>query len=154
MKIKLKAEKGVRITTAAGEFENTIKLTITADAVGKEGDYYFSENYKYSSMGVREYWFARGVGIVKLDSRWNNFTASSELTSYYCPAADDSYMPLQIGNRWEYDEVSLTGENYRAKKIIDVKSGMANKYNIFETQEFWYLGTEEEYEEFKKSLKK
>lgn len=61
-------------------------------------------------------------------------------------------MPLGLGCRWEYDETKLTGEGYRAKRIIEAAAGMNGRYLIHDAQEFLYLGTEDEYETFKKTL--
>lgn len=152
-RLSLKVEDGGTVTTPAGTFTNTLKLTLNAKSTEREGDYYFGDNYTYVWAGVKEYWFARGVGIVKHVCTWGNALSSvCSLTSYSCPAADDSYMPIQIGNRWEYDEENLTREGYRAKRLMEIKSGMADRYLMTNSQQFWYLGTEEEYEEFKKNL--
>lgn len=79
-------------------------------------------------------------------------SSSSELVSYVNLTGEDSYMPLGLGSQWEYDEMFLTKEGYRAKRIIKVASGMNGKYLSHDMQEFLYLGTEEEYEDFKKNL--
>ena len=71
------------------------------------------------------------------------------LVSCKLPAADDSYLPVQIGNYWEYDEVNLTAEGYRAKRILHVDCGRDGSYVVSDNQEFVYQGTEEEYESFK-----
>lgn len=61
-------------------------------------------------------------------------------------------MPLGLGSDWEYDEIKLTAEGYKAKRIIQVACGMNGKYLAHDMQEFVYLGTEDEYEDFRKKL--
>jgi phytoene dehydrogenase-like protein len=58
--------------------------------------------------------------------------------------------PVQIGNRWEYDETHLTEENYRAKFIMSVICGIGGRFTVSTSQEFVWQGTEEEYEAWKK----
>ncbi len=144
---------GGRIETPAGTFEHTLCLTIEAKAEHTTPDYYFQNNYSCMHCGTKQYWFARGVGLVRHDCTWGEcLSASCVLVNYDCPAADDSYFPVCIGNRWEYDEVHLTAENYRAKHCIQVRAGHNGRFLLTSSQEFWYQGTEAEYEEYKKSL--
>ena len=88
-----------------------------------------------------------------VDFTWGSELDSSTLLSAYsCPAAEaDAYFPVEIGNYWEYDETHLTAEGYRAKRCIGIRGGMADRYFFTDSQEFWFLGTEEEYEEAKRS---
>ena len=146
----LTVSEGGAVTTAAGTFPETLKVTLVTEKQGAGDRYYFGNNYWDTDCGVKEYWFARGVGIVRFDSTWGKeLDASLHLVSYHLPAADDSYLPVQIGNRWEYDEVNLTAEGYRAKRILHVDCGRDGHYIVSDNQEFIYQGTEEEYEAFK-----
>jgi hypothetical protein len=91
--------------------------------------------------------------MVRFNYTWGDcLKSSSDLVSYTNPTADDSYMPLSLGSTWEYDEMNLTGEGYRAKRILKVACGMNGKYLTHDMQEFLYLGTEDEYEVFKTEL--
>ncbi|MBO5110267.1 MAG: sigma-70 family RNA polymerase sigma factor [Clostridia bacterium] len=142
--------EGGAITTPAGAFENTLKVTLVAEKEGAGDRYYFGNNYQDTDCGRKEYWFARGVGLVRFDCTWKEELSSScQLVSYCLPAADDAYLPIQIGNRWEYDEMNLTAEGYRAKRISRVDCGRDGHYIVADNQEFVYQGTEEEYEAFK-----
>lgn len=140
------------IKTQAGVFDNCIKITLEAEIPNKSPVYYF-EGYRYVWCGKKEFYYAKGVGIVRFDYTWGAcLSSSSELVSYVNLIGEDSYMPLGLGSRWEYDEMFLTKEGYSAKRIIDVACGMNGKYLTHDIQEFLYLGTEEEYEDFKKKL--
>ena len=148
--VTLTVSEGGAITTPAGTFENTLKVTIEAEKKDAGDRYYFGNNYQDTDCGLKEYWFARGVGIVRFDCTWKKELSSScVLVSCKLPAADDSYLPVQIGNYWEYDEVNLTAEGYRAKRILHVDCGRDGSYVVSDNQEFVYQGTEEEYESFK-----
>lgn len=151
----LTVTEGGSVTTPAGTFDNCLKLTITAEKPKEtKPDYYFSPDYYYTFCGTKEYWLAPGVGIVRFDCTWGQCLSSSlVLVSCQTPAAAaDDYFPIELNNAWEYDEVNLTAEGYRAKRIIKILSGHNDRYLLHDAQEFLYWGTEEEYETFKKSL--
>lgn len=145
---------GGTVTTAAGVFTDTIKLTVVCEKAGMDGDYYMKGNYKYTFCGTKEYWFAKGVGLVRFHCIWGkSLDSTAELVSFKVPAADDSYMPIQIGNTWEYDEINLTREGYRAKRIMHIDCGVGDSFLLSDNQEFVFKGTENDYEKFKASLK-
>ena len=147
----LSVEEGGKVSVPAGDFEGCIKVTVSVEKPGLgEHEYFFSHIW----CGTKEFWFAPGVGLVKFDFTWGtDLSSSCELTTYDLPAADpDSYLPVCIGNHWEYDEVNLTEEGYRAKRIMSVVGGMNGQYLLADNQEFLYLGTEMAYESFKKRL--
>ncbi len=153
--VNIDVTDGGTVTTKAGVFTDCIKVTLEAERNNKSNENYYFDAYRYTWCGKKEFWYAKGVGIVKFDFTWGTcLKSSSELVSYKNPADIDSYMPLSLGCGWEYDEVNLTAEGYRAKRIIDVACGMNDRYMIHDMQEFLYLGTEEEYEAFKTSLQK
>ncbi len=95
------------ITTAAGRFEDCIKLSL--DTVGLEQH----AGLEYRS-GHKEYYFARGVGIVRTVSEYADgmCRAVYELSSY-SGAKGDGYLPLCEGLCLRYDAVGLT-DGYRA----------------------------------------
>lgn len=151
-KITIDSEKHT-VTTKAGKFDNCMKVTFEAELPNVSGNYYFDE-YQYLWCGKKEFWFKKGVGVVRFDYTWGEYLKSScELVSYVNLSGDESYMPLALGCEWEYDEVNLTNEGYRAKRIIKVACGMGDKFLVHDMLEFFYLGTEEEYEAFKERLK-
>lgn len=151
--VKLSVETVKNVETRLQTYTDCLKMTVCAEQKGREENCYF---YDYTHCGTKEYYFAKGYGIVKFDFTWGNVLSSTaELVSYSLPAADtDSYFQLQIGNRWEYAELNLTDENYTAKRIMEVMVGMNGKYIISDSQKFWYNGTEDEYNAFKESLNK
>ena len=146
-----KVEDGGSVTVPAGTFDNCIKLTLMYGVPGdvKLESFTFASQY----IGKKEYWFARGVGIVRFDSDWfGELRSSCELVSYKNPSRDDAYLPVALGCEWEYDEAKLTAEGYRAKLIMKIACGMNGRFMMHDQQEFIYLGTEEEYEAFKARL--
>lgn len=149
--VTLAVTDGGTVTVPAGTFDNCVKLTITAEKTdARDPEYYFRDNYHYMFCGTKEFWYAPGVGIVKHDCRWGDTDSSCVLVKYDLPAADGSMFPVQIGNKWEYDEVHLTEENYRAKFLMSIICGMGDKFTVSVSQEFIWQGTEEEYENWKK----
>lgn len=150
--VKLSVDDGGVIETPAGKFENTVHLTIDCPVEGNPDaeDAYF---YRHTYCGTKEYWFAPGVGVIRFKCAWGKqLESDAVLTEYNTVAANGEMMPIHIGNRWVYEEVNLTRENYVAKREYKVLSGMNGKYLLGDSQIFTWRGTEEEYEEFKKSL--
>lgn len=150
-------DDGGTVTVPSGTFENCRKVTLRVDKPeGEDDKWFYGDGYKRMHCGVKEYFFAPGVGIVKIKSTWGEaIYAECDLVSYSLPAADKSeYFPVHIGNRWEYDEPHLTSEGYRARAIFSIPSGMNGKYLMTSSQEFWYLDSEEKYEKFVKESHK
>ena len=145
-------EDGGTVTVGAGTFDDCLKLTIrygTLDDVPKEA---FACNGG-SALGVKEYWLARGVGIVRIDCDFGRgMNTSLRLTSFKNPAHEDGYFPLAVGCEWEYDEETLTSNGYCAKVRTKIPCGHSGKFMIAQAQEFFYRGSDEEYDAFIKSL--
>ena len=140
---------GGTVTVPAGTFENCIKLTIEYGRTDEipVGEY-FNAN-QCSILGKKEYYLARGVGIVRFDCDWGESLDSSlQLTSYKNPAHDDSFFPLAIGCEWEYDEAVLTSQGFCAKRVTKIPCGHGGNYLMQGSQEFYYRGTDEEYDAF------
>jgi len=142
------------VTTELGTFENCLKLTLNAELANQTNpNYYFDGGYRNVWCGRKEFIFAPGVGIVRFDFKWGNaLDSSAVLVRYANPVRDKSYLPMLLGCEWEYDEVNLTAEGYRAKRIIKAACGMDGRYFAHDIQEFVYLGTEDEYEQFKRRI--
>ena len=93
------------------------------------------------------------MGLVRFDCDWGESPRSScVLVSYKNPAHAEGYYPLAIGCEWEYGEVNLTAEGYRAKRIVNIPCGRNDNFLVHDRQEFLYLGTEEEYDAFKERI--
>ena len=148
--VNVKAENVGAITVKAGTFENCIKVTF--DLALSNNESYFGNSWQNTHYGTKIYYFAPNIGIVKHDCIWGDSLSSvCELTEYKSIATDGEYMPVYIGNWWVYDEMTLEA-GYKAQIKYDIAAGMDNEFFMLYSQECLYLGTEEEYEEFKKSL--
>lgn len=86
------------ITTRAGTFEDCIKLSLDIDG--------YDDGLSYIG-GHKEYYFARGVGIVRTVNEFceGNCRAVYELTSY--TGTGEGYMPLEGGLCRRYDAQDL-----------------------------------------------
>ena len=152
--LEITVTKGDTITTKAGTFTDCLKVEFINECEGKDKWYYWHYNYRDVHCGKKTYWFAPDVGIVKLDCEWGDTLSSvCELTEYNSVSTTGEYMPVYIGNRWVYDELTLESEGYRARHISTIPDGIGSDFMFVMEQEFTYLGTEEEYEEFKNSIK-
>ncbi len=139
---------GGTVTVPAGTFDDCLKLTIEYGAPDEVPTEYFVGTGG-SVMGKKEYWLARGVGIVRFDCDWGGTLNSSlRLTSYKNPAREGGYFPLAIGCEWEYDEAVLTSQGYCAKRVTKIPCGHGGSFLLLHSQEFYYLGTDAEYDAF------
>lgn len=152
--VTLTVNKAGEITVPAGTFSGCLKVIITAEASGLSGDCYF-DDYSHTWRGKKEYWFAPGVGLVRFDCEWGDvLDSSAQLVNYRNPAGEYGYFPLALGCEWEYDEVNMSREGYCAKRIMKVMCGMNKQYLMQDISKGVFLGTEEEYEEFKRKISK
>ncbi|MBQ9544027.1 MAG: sigma-70 family RNA polymerase sigma factor [Clostridia bacterium] len=144
---------GGSVSVPAGTISGCRKITVRVDKPEGEDDrWFFKDNYAHMDCGLKEYWFAPGVGIVKMLSFWGKeCEAECLLERCSVPGADEGeYFPIHIGSRWEYCEPHLEAEGYRARAIYEVPSGMNGKYLMTTSQEFVCFKTEDEYNEFTK----
>lgn len=149
--IRLAVTDGGQVETPAGVFESTICLIVEAGDTDapRDTDYFFRD----TEMGIKRFWFAPGVGVVRFTCDWGRHISSDcVLTAYRTVAAEGEMMPIHIGNTWQYDEVNLSAEGYVARRDYHVLSGMGNRYLLGDHQMFTFKGTVEEYEAYKAKL--
>jgi len=152
--VSITVENGGTVAVRAGTFDNCLKVTFSLEKEDNGDIHYYLHNFQNTHCGTKIYYYAPNVGIVKFDCIWGKSLSSvCELAEYSSVATEGEYMPVYIGSRWVYDETTLE-PGYRARKRYDVVSGMEDEFFMIDEQEFLYLGTEEEYEKFKKSLEK
>lgn len=151
--IGINVSDGGRIETPSGVFENTVRVTVNAEVEGGNVNDYCYYFYKNTDCGVKEFWFAKGVGVVRFKCTWGKHLESDcYLTSYRTFANENEMMPIHIGNTWRYEEKTLTDENYIARRDYKVISGNNGRYLLSDNQIFTWRGSEEEYEAWKKTL--
>lgn len=99
IKTKITCEDGGVITTKAGTFEKTIKLTLDINGL--------SDGLAYRG-GKKVYYFAEGIGIIRTENEYCDGarTAVYELTEY--EGTGDGYMPMKDGMMRRYDALNLT----------------------------------------------
>ena len=123
VKVRITVDEGGTVETPAGTFEDTIHVTVDCgDCANPEYFFYF---YNNTHHGRKEFWFARGVGPVRFKCTWGDkLSTDAPLTKYHVISRADEMMPVHIGNSWQYDEATLTSENYIARREYKVISGM------------------------------
>ena len=89
------------ITTKAGTFEDCIKLELSISGLEKQ----WGLTYR---GGKKEYYFARGIGIVRTVNEYCEGTRKAiyELTSY--TGTGEGYMPICDGMHRRYDGIGFT----------------------------------------------
>lgn len=79
--------------------------------------------------------------------------SSTELASYSLPTAGQEYMPIQIGDKWEYNDINLTSECFNTKRIMEIACDMDGRFLMTDIQEFVFLATEAEYEALQRNMR-
>ncbi|MCL2815478.1 MAG: hypothetical protein FWD23_12830, partial [Oscillospiraceae bacterium] len=104
-------EKSGEIETAAGKFDDVIKIIFDV-TVPHKTELSEVEGFTWPQLGSRpgkkEYYFAKGVGIVKCVNylKGGAVVANYELTSY--EGTGDGYMPIKDGLTRSYEALGLT----------------------------------------------
>ena len=78
---------------------------------------------------------------------------SMELSEYKSYATSVEYMPIYVGNKWIYDEVTLEPEFIERSKF-DIVSGIEEEFFMVCKSDVLFMGTDEEYEKFIKIREK
>jgi len=101
IKTKIVCEACDPVTTAAGRFENCIKLSLDVGGLDLEMGLFYRG-------GKREYYFAEGIGIIRTVNQYAKGarTAVYELTAY--EGTGTGYMPMADGFFRRYEALGLT----------------------------------------------
>jgi len=116
--------------TPAGCFSNCLKLktVIMGDGVDKDGKR--TPEIDVFVRGTRLIWFAPGVGLVKLEYHHEEgSTTEVNLISYSVGKANNSYLPLALGNIWRYQWTN-THFDYANEEVWRVTAKDEDKYRI------------------------
>lgn len=99
VKTKILCENAGTITTAAGTFDNCLKLSLDING--------YENGWSYRA-GQKEYYFAPNIGIIRFVSGYcqDSMHAVYELSSYV--GTGEGYMPFQDGMVRRYDALDLT----------------------------------------------
>ncbi len=119
---RLQCENAGTVETRAWTFEDCLKVSLDID---KYGDY-----VEYRS-GKKEYYFAPGIGIVKIVNHYMEelLTSVYELTSY--EGTGEGYMPAADGLVRKYEAVGLT-DGYAAGAEYTYAADKDGQVYIFE----------------------
>lgn len=148
----MRVEDGGTVETPAGTFPDCRHLILDGEVDGVEHDYnyYF---YSHTYCGHKEFWFAPGVGVVRFICDWGGFVQTDcVLSAYHTIAEENEYLPVHIGNRWQYIEKGLTAEGYMARRDYHVVYGMNKQYLLIDNQMFTFHGDTAAYDAFKARL--
>ncbi|MBR5516071.1 MAG: sigma-70 family RNA polymerase sigma factor [Clostridia bacterium] len=149
--LKITVLDGGKLKTPAGVFENTLRLILDCEPYDDPGK---CQTFFYDAIGcgVKEYWYAKNVGIVRFKCTWDkHLTSDLYLTEYNIAESHGEMLPIYVGNSWRYEEKYLTEENYIARRDYNIISGNNGRYRLADSQFFTWRGSVEEYEEWKKN---
>ncbi len=110
LKINISCTDGGTVATKAGIFENCLKISFDVKGMG--------DGFGYRG-GNKEYYFAEGIGIVKVVNEFENLKkATYELISY--TGTGEGYMPVADGLVRKYEAVDLTDGFYASTEYTYV----------------------------------
>jgi hypothetical protein len=104
-----------KVAVLAGEFDKVICIRSSAQLQPNNGvtedDRMKYEIKKGFREGEKRLWFAQGIGLIKTEHHHANGKRTVvELTDYNITNPDDSYFPLAIGNKWNYEWRNENGD--------------------------------------------
>jgi hypothetical protein len=110
------------VTTPAGTFNNCRLIRMET----KDTDKTKSEDEKVLRLnqfmlGVREVWYAPGVGMVKLRVETEDRSYTCVLKEYSIQNRTKDYLPLAIGNRWVYGRDDIDAQVFVAENGLQVR---------------------------------
>lgn len=149
--LKITVLEGGELKTPAGVFENTLRLILDCEPYD-DPDKCQTFFYDAVGCGIKEYWYAKDVGIVRFKCTWGKHLESDlYLTDYNMADSHGEMLPIYVGNQWRYEEKYLTEENYIARRDYKIISANNGRYRLADSQFFTWRGSVEEYEEWKKN---
>jgi hypothetical protein len=121
--------KNEKIAVSAGEFTKCA-LIETEISTSDEADNEEKNFYRGYWGGIRQAWFAPGVGLVRsVYQHKNGYKTEIELVSYEITEPSKDYFPLALNNRWRYRWVDQkSGVNF--EDSLRVASHKNGKWNI------------------------
>ncbi len=111
LKIKISCTDGGVITTKAGTFENCMKISF--DISGMDA------GHSYRG-GNKVYYFAEGIGIVRVENELEELKKAVYELSYY-EGKGEGYMPIADGLVRKYEAVGLTDGFYASSEYTYVE---------------------------------
>ncbi|MBM3237803.1 sigma-70 family RNA polymerase sigma factor [Candidatus Poribacteria bacterium] len=98
-----------KIVVPAGEFENCLRV-VTVIKLKEPFDDKHWIGYALRHTGTRRLWFAPSVGLVKTQfTTGKHDVIEIQLVDYDIKSETNDYLPLNSGNRWEYEWMHREG---------------------------------------------
>jgi RNA polymerase sigma-70 factor (ECF subfamily) len=103
------------MTVPAGRFDKVICIKSSVQLQPDDGvtedikkKYEIKKGFR---EGEKRLWFAQGIGLIRTEHHHANGKRTVvELTDYNITNTDDSYFPLDIGNKWNYEWRNENGD--------------------------------------------
>ncbi len=130
------------VTVPAGTFANCRLIRMeTRDTDETKAEEERIRQTNEALMGIREVWYAPGVGIVRLrlerekESHWESFALA--LRDYNVLQETQDYLPLAIGNRWVYEREDLDKQEYVSERVLQVRR--RDEHGMFYLSHYGYV---------------
>jgi hypothetical protein len=115
------------VETPAGKFFHCWRIrsvTVQPSAEARDDVERWMMEKNKGHCGTRERWYAPGVGLVKYRAdQENGLKATVELAGYSIHGDRESYLPLAVGNWWEYKLTQVQPAEVEEKHITEIETG-------------------------------
>jgi len=120
---------GGTISTPAGTFENCLKIKMeVSTAERNEPKDSPRARWRGQYDGIRTEWYAPGIGLVKVQyNHRNGKRTDAELIHYSLVEDTTEYLPLMLGNEWQYEWIDQDGQ----KLFHETCAVVSNDENVF-----------------------
>jgi tetratricopeptide (TPR) repeat protein len=120
---------GETVSTPAGTFENCLKVKMEVSTAERdEPEDSPRARWRGQYDGVRTEWYASGIGLVKVQYNHKNGKHTDAQLIHYSLVKDTTeYLPLTLGNEWQYE---WTDQNGR-KLFQETCTVVSNDKNVF-----------------------
>lgn len=109
-----------RVAVPAGTFGNCLHVRLDVSPDPDDDGPERNQRLNRVNCGEKHIWYARGVGLVRFTfERRDDARADIQLAKCHLSGFAGGYMPLAVGNRWEYQAVGFDA-NYVQESVYEV----------------------------------
>jgi len=127
------------VSVPAGTFSGCLKLRLEITENPEDPE---PKELNRINCGVKQVWFAPGVGLVRFAfDRADGVPVRVELANYRVADGGNDYLPLAVGNRWEYQPAGVDSA-YVSKNVHEVRARVEDVFYVGNYAYAYYTGSD------------
>lgn len=127
------------VAVPAGTFSGCLKMRLE---IAESPDDPEPKELNRTNCGIKQVWFAPGVGLVRFDfDRADGVPVRVELARYHVAAGGNDYLPLAVGNRWEYQPAGVDAA-YVSKNVHEVRAQAGDVFYVGHYDYAYFAGSD------------